>query len=70
MKFIGTIFGFVDFPQVSAKAVVALFQQNSISGKYFDKFKEIPSSDDSYNTEFAKSLWEGSEALVGSKFLH
>ena len=70
LKFIGTIFGFVDFPQVSAKAVVALFQQNSISGKYFDKFKEIPSSDDSYNTEFAKSLWKGSETLVGSKFLN
>jgi NAD(P)-dependent dehydrogenase (short-subunit alcohol dehydrogenase family) len=70
LKLMGTILGFVDIPQVSAKAVVALFQQDSDSGKYFDKMKEIHSSVDSYNTEFAKTLWEGSEALVGSKFLN
>lgn len=40
-----------------------------ISGKYFFKKKEKRSSDESYNIEKAKQLWNLSEQLCGIKFL-
>ncbi len=39
------------------------------SGQYYDKDKAIQSSTDSYDEQKAKALWEGSEAILGSKFL-
>ena len=33
---------------------------DGINGKYFDKFKEIKSSKDTYNTEIAKFVWDKS----------
>jgi light-dependent protochlorophyllide reductase len=39
----------------------------NVSGKYFthQNLKQIPSSDESYDTAKARELWEGSAALVG-----
>jgi NAD(P)-dependent dehydrogenase (short-subunit alcohol dehydrogenase family) len=35
-----------------------------VSGKYFQSFQEIPSSEESHDERKAKELWEGSAALV------
>ena len=37
----------------------------NVSGKYFVKMKEIPSSDDSYNKEYQKKMWNVSSQMVG-----
>ncbi len=71
-KFLELIFkliGLADHPKGSAKAVVALIDAVTTSGKYYDKTKPVQSSIDSYDEQKAKMLWEGSEDLVGEKFL-
>jgi len=35
-----------------------------VSGKYFQGFKEIPSSEESYDKKKAAELWEASAELV------
>jgi len=49
--------------------VVKLLHDVTTSGAYYEKGKPVPSSEDSYDREKANHLWQGSEALVGSKFL-
>jgi NAD(P)-dependent dehydrogenase (short-subunit alcohol dehydrogenase family) len=63
------IIGLSDNPKASAKSVVRLIDTIETSGKYFDKNKAIQSSTDSYDEQKAKTLWEGSEKIIGSKFL-
>lgn len=63
------LIGLADTPQSSAKAVVQLLDQVTTSGQYYDKSKPIASSHDSYDTQKALQLWEGSEQLVGDTFL-
>lgn len=64
------IIGLADNPKNSAKAVVKLIDEISTSGQYYDKDKLIPSSEDSYDEQKALALWEGTEEIVGSKFLN
>lgn len=71
-KFLDIIFkiiGLGDNPKSSAKALIHLLNKVETSGQYYDKYKAIQSSDDSYDKQKANELWEGSEALIGSKFL-
>jgi NAD(P)-dependent dehydrogenase (short-subunit alcohol dehydrogenase family) len=37
----------------------------NVTGKYFVKKKETPSSDTSYNKEYQKMMWEMSREMVG-----
>lgn len=62
------IIGLADNPRSSARAVVRLIDEVTTSGRYYDKDKEIASSDDSYDVQKAKALWEGSEEILGRKF--
>ncbi len=51
----------------SGKALARLILDDklqSVTGKYFEGFKEIPSSKESYDNSKAKELWETSEKLV------
>jgi NAD(P)-dependent dehydrogenase (short-subunit alcohol dehydrogenase family) len=71
-KFLDIIFkiiGLSDNPNDSAKAVVRLIDNVETSGKYYDKNNPVESSPDSYDEQKAKILWEGSETIIGSKFL-
>ena len=71
-KFLDLIFkiiGLSDNPQNSAKTVVRLIDSVETSGEYYDRDKVIQSSTDSYDTQKAKTLWEGSEELIGTKFI-
>ncbi|MFM9984274.1 MAG: SDR family NAD(P)-dependent oxidoreductase [Flavobacteriales bacterium] len=63
------IIGLSDNPKLSAKAVVQLIDSVKTSGQYYDKDKAIRSSTDSYDNQKAQELWEGSEKIIGSKFL-
>jgi hypothetical protein len=36
-----------------------------VSGRYFDGFKEIPSSEESRDQQKARTVWEQSAKLVG-----
>jgi len=36
----------------------------NVSGKYFERMKEVPSSDDSYNKECQKKMWNVSSQMV------
>jgi NAD(P)-dependent dehydrogenase (short-subunit alcohol dehydrogenase family) len=63
------IIGLSDNPKASAKSVVRLIHTVKTSGQYFEKDKAIQSSTDSYDAQKAKTLWEGSEKIIGSKFL-
>jgi NAD(P)-dependent dehydrogenase (short-subunit alcohol dehydrogenase family) len=63
------IIGISDNPKDSAREVVKLIHDVSTSGKYYEKGKPVPSSVESYDSEKAIRLWEGSEAIIGSKFL-
>jgi len=38
---------------------------DNVTGKYFEKMKEVPSSDDSYNKEYQKKMWNVSSQMVG-----
>jgi hypothetical protein len=69
LDFIFKIIGLSDNPQRSAKAVVVLIDKVTTTGKYYDKETPVQSSADSYDQQKAKDLWEGSEAILGSKFL-
>lgn len=56
----------VNTPQKSGQALARLLLDpglESISGKYFEGFKEIRSSRDSYNTAYADELWQTSIEL-------
>ena len=58
-------------PKQGAETVVYLAsarEVEGITGKYFYKKKEKKSSDESYNIEKAKQLWELSEKLCGIKW--
>ena len=37
----------------------------NVTGKYFEKMKDIPSSDNSYNKEYQKKMWNVSSRMVG-----
>ena len=63
------IIGLSDNPKGSAREVVRLIHDVTTSGEYYEKGKPVPSSVDSYDSEKAIRLWEGSEAIVGLKFL-
>ncbi|MEY3423057.1 MAG: hypothetical protein RIR48_3387 [Bacteroidota bacterium] len=69
LDFIFKIIGLGDNPNDSAKAVVRLIDNVETSGKYYDKNNPVESSPDSYDEQKAKILWEGSETIIGSKFL-
>lgn len=69
LHFIFKLIGLGDSPKDVAKAVVSLIDSVNTSGKYYDKYKAIQSSTDSYDEQKAKALWEGSEAIIGTKFL-
>jgi NAD(P)-dependent dehydrogenase (short-subunit alcohol dehydrogenase family) len=63
------IIGISDHPRSSARDVVKLIDDISTSGEYYEKGKPVSSSIDSYDKEKAIQLWEGSEVIIGSKFL-
>ncbi|MEI8135202.1 MAG: SDR family NAD(P)-dependent oxidoreductase [bacterium] len=63
------IIGLSDNPKSSAKAVLRLIDAVETSGRYYEKDKVTQSSTDSYDEQKAKTLWEGSEEIVGQKFL-
>jgi len=46
---------------------VASAKYNSVSGKYFDGYKEIPSSIESRDERKARAVWEQASKLVGLK---
>jgi len=55
-------------PEISGQHMAYLATDISLNGKtalYFDGDKEVPSSTDSYNLDFARDLWEFSAELVG-----
>jgi hypothetical protein len=59
-------------PRQGAETVVYLASSNNlngITGKFFFEKKEKQSTEESYNLEKAKKLWELSENLCGIKFL-
>lgn len=64
------IIGLSDNPKGSAREVVKLINEVTTSGEYYEKGKPVPSSVDSYDIEKAIRLWEGSESIIGSKFLN
>ncbi len=58
----------VHTPEASGKALARLAASPELEGvtaKYFEGLREIPSSDDSYDEEKARDLWETSIELVG-----
>lgn len=69
LDFIFKLIGLGDSPKDSAKAVIRLIDNVNTSAQYYDKEKVVKSSDESYDEQKAKTLWEGSESLVGNKFL-
>jgi NAD(P)-dependent dehydrogenase (short-subunit alcohol dehydrogenase family) len=69
LDFIFKLIGLGDNPKDSAKAVVRLIVNTKTSAQYYDKEKAIPSSTDSYDLNKAKALWEGSEKIIGTRFL-
>ncbi len=59
-------------PKQGAETVVYLATSSNVkgvTGKFFFDLKEKRSSDESYNLETAKQLWDLSEQLCGIKFL-
>jgi NAD(P)-dependent dehydrogenase (short-subunit alcohol dehydrogenase family) len=70
LNFIFKIIGLADSPVQSAKVVVNLIDIVTKSGEYYDRGKVVASSTDSYDKDKALKLWQGSELLVGSKFLN
>ena len=63
------IIGLSDNPKGSAREVVKLIHNVTASGEYYEKGKPVSSSVDSYDSEKAIRLWEGSETIIGSNFL-
>lgn len=68
MKIMTKIMGIVSStPKRSGKAMARLLLDPTLektSGKYFQILKEISSSEDSYDREKARELWESSEELT------
>lgn len=65
------IFNGINSVQTSSKNLSALIADakfDKITGKYFEEQKVKPSSNDSYNTDYQKDLWEGCEHLIGEPF--
>ena len=59
-------------PKQGAETIVYLASSDKIkdvSGKFFFEKKEKQSTEESYNLDKAKKLWELSEQLCGIKFL-
>ncbi|MBC7382668.1 MAG: SDR family NAD(P)-dependent oxidoreductase [Bacteroidia bacterium] len=69
LDFIFKIIGFSNNPKSSGRSVVKLTNAVTTSGKYYEKGRPVPSPIDSYDRVKAIRLWEGSEAIIGSKFL-
>jgi NAD(P)-dependent dehydrogenase (short-subunit alcohol dehydrogenase family) len=63
------LIGLGDNPKDSAKAVVRLIDSVSTTAQYYHINRCIQSSTDSYDEQKAKALWEGSEKIIGTKFL-
>ena len=59
---------FMKSPKKSATAVVRLAvapDVEGVTGKYFDRMNEVPSSDASYDEETAARLWQVSAEMTG-----
>jgi NAD(P)-dependent dehydrogenase (short-subunit alcohol dehydrogenase family) len=57
-------------PEVSGQCLAALAfddKYEKITGRFYDGHKDIPSSTESYNKEFAEKFWEDSKLLVKMK---
>lgn len=72
LKYILPIFakGAVSTPSKSGEILAELLiddKYQGITGKYFDRDKIIPSSQESYDENKWDDLWQGSESLVGLK---
>jgi len=66
-------FRFVKFflrsPTVGAAPIVWLAsapEVRDVSGRYFDRFKEARSAEESYDVDLARKLWSACEGLVGA----
>ncbi len=60
---------FMSDPVTGAAPLVRLATDadlRTVSGKYFDRFRERPSSPESYDAELARKLWSECERLSGS----
>ena len=60
----------IDGASVKEGAATSVFLASSnevenVTGKYFEKMKDIPSSDDSYNKEYQKKMWNVSLQMAG-----
>jgi NAD(P)-dependent dehydrogenase (short-subunit alcohol dehydrogenase family) len=62
------LIGLSDNPEQSGKSVFYLIHQSNLRAGYYDTDKKISSSEDSYDENKAKILWEGSEKLLGLSF--
>jgi NAD(P)-dependent dehydrogenase (short-subunit alcohol dehydrogenase family) len=69
MTILGAVFGFTTTAKKSAKYVARLFDEETQTGKYFDKDKAVESSIDSYDINKQKAIWNDSEALLKAKGL-
>lgn len=59
----------IDGASVKEGAATSVYLASSsevenVTGKYFEKIKEVPSSDDSYNKENQKKMWNVSSQMV------
>jgi len=60
----------IDGASIKEGAVTSVYLASSnevenVTGKYFEKMKEVSSSDDSYNKEYQKKMWNVSSQMVG-----
>ena len=65
LKFRGVKLNNLDDSSKALARMVTDSQYAGITGKYFDIGKEIPSSDESYDKQNARNLWEQSAEMVG-----
>ncbi len=61
---IGTVFRIATSPEKSAKYVARLFNEETQTGKYFEKDKAVKSSIDSYDENKAALIWKDSNELI------
>jgi NAD(P)-dependent dehydrogenase (short-subunit alcohol dehydrogenase family) len=66
MIVLGSIFGFTTDVKESARYAARLFNEETQTGKYFEKDKAVESSKDSYDDTKMNKLWDDSKALVKS----
>jgi NAD(P)-dependent dehydrogenase (short-subunit alcohol dehydrogenase family) len=60
----------IDGASVKEGAATSVYLASSneienVTGKYFEKMKDIPSSDDSYNKEYQEKMWNVSSQMAG-----